>query len=154
MERSVTALKPRAIVPAEGTYKSGREIASITLTFEEGVEMEKGAKAFLAGVNSMYAEEGSFSSDGDGAFTVVFDPAPSDNATYRLTIHGDTFTDSRGNTNDRIELLYIIDEQSGITEVELSEDTPAVYNLQGVRVSSASLPSGIYVIKGKKVVIK
>ncbi|MDE6716627.1 MAG: hypothetical protein K2J70_00405, partial [Muribaculaceae bacterium] len=82
------------------------------------------------------------------------DPAPTDNTTFRLTIPGNTFTDSQGKTNARIELLYTIDEQSGITGVELSEGSPAIFNLQGLKVSSGSLPAGIYVIKGKKVIVK
>ena len=46
-------------------------------------------------------------------------------------------------------------EESGVNEIESSASADAaIYNLQGIRVSGdlRTLPAGIYVVNGKKVV--
>lgn len=51
---------------------------------------------------------------------------------------------------------YVVPEETGITVVA-KEETPAsdiVYDLQGRRVTATSLPKGIYIIGGRKVVVQ
>lgn len=43
---------------------------------------------------------------------------------------------------------------SKVTTIESSEELGAAYNLQGVKVDTEKLPKGIYIVNGKKVVVK
>lgn len=59
---------------------------------------------------------------------------------------------------DNFSLTYLKDNSTGIREaVSEKQPTSAVYDLSGRRVASATttgLPKGVYVVKGKKVIVK
>ena len=63
-----------------------------------------------------------------------------------------------GNLNFLVDLdamtLTISDDSNAIDSLEASPATKRVYNLQGVRVNPDKLDKGIYIINGKKVMVK
>ncbi|MCF0218943.1 MAG: hypothetical protein HUK14_04100 [Muribaculaceae bacterium] len=51
--------------------------------------------------------------------------------------------------------LSIDIKTAGIADITTDDDAPAaIYNLQGIRVNGADLPSGFYIVNGRKVFIK
>lgn len=65
------------------------------------------------------------------------------NLTFTVTMQGNT-----------PKTLTISSDNSGIDSVITSEEAKSVFNLQGVRVDSNKLNKGIYIINGKKVMVK
>ena len=152
-------LEPISVDPKEGTYSAGKEIATITLKFAEGVEAVAGASATLAGVDNSYAETAEFKAV-DGGFTVTFASTPTEKGNYVLTVTPGMFGDEgfvkngTGKANAPININYTIGNTVGVSAAAADKES-AIYNLQGVRVNSAigHLPAGIYVIDGKKTLI-
>jgi hypothetical protein len=70
-----------------------------------------------------------------------------------------TLTDASGNVvkSDEVMAMFILEKAAGVNsiKVELVKDN-AIYNLNGVKmnVEASQLPAGIYVVNGRKVVIK
>lgn len=153
-------LDPVSVNPIEGTYGEGKEIATVTLTFEDGVSAVKGASATLAGVTSSYAETAEFTTT-EAGFTVTFATAPSENGKYVLTVVPGMFgdegfiADGKGKANAPINIEYTVDNTVGVTSIVGDKDA-VIYTIQGLRTktSAENLPAGVYVIDGKKVVIK
>ncbi|MDE5850503.1 MAG: hypothetical protein K2H38_10200 [Muribaculaceae bacterium] len=153
------SLEPVKIDPEEGTYRTGQEIATITLTFAEGVSAVKGASATLAGVDNSYAETAEFKAV-DGGFAVTFGSTPSQSGNYMLTVSQGMFGDEdfvktgTGKASAPISIKYTIDHSSGVCAIEADKEG-VIYNLQGVPVNATvdHLPAGVYVIDGKKVMI-
>lgn len=57
--------------------------------------------------------------------------------------------------NDNLEINVTVNsETSGIALPETSDKEDVIYNMQGVRVTNNNLPAGIYIINGKKTVIR
>ncbi len=57
--------------------------------------------------------------------------------------------------NDIAEVSsYVFDDQTGIKTVEMSTNKEGIYTLSGVRMQSDNLPAGLYIVNGKKMVIK
>lgn len=57
---------------------------------------------------------------------------------------------------EQLEAFYSQVEATAISEVKVDADdvNSAVYNLNGVKMNTESLPKGIYIKNGKKVVVK
>lgn len=49
---------------------------------------------------------------------------------------------------------YVFDEQTGISDMKMTTNKEGVYTLSGVRVQNDNLPAGLYIVNGKKMVIK
>ena len=158
-DKDIYSIEPVTINPEEGTYRSGGEIATITLTFAEGVKAVKGASATLAGVDTSYAETAEFKAV-NGGFTVSFSSTPSENGNYVFTVAPGMFGDEdfvkngTGKASAPINIIYTIGHTVGVSAVAADKEE-AIYNLQGVRVNTTvdNLPAGIYVIDGKKIMI-
>ncbi len=57
--------------------------------------------------------------------------------------------------NDIAEVSsYVFDDQTGIKTVEMSTNKEGIYTLSGVRMQSDNLPAGLYIVNGKKMIIK
>lgn len=60
-----------------------------------------------------------------------------------------------GNSVTLYQVLNYLDETAGITSLEaVKEGNNEIYNLKGVKVSSNDLTPGLYIINGKKVLVK
>ena len=86
------------------------------------------------------------------------------NGTYILEIPTGCFIDRNGNNIEGITLKYTVKNDSGLpTDIEdiIEENNWTVYNITGVKVLETenaevlnTLPKGIYIINGKKVIVK
>lgn len=153
LERESYTLEPESVTPEAGTYKTCGEISKVTLKFADAVEMKAGATAMLAGVDVNYREEAEFAADGDG-FTVVFDPAPVEEGHYVLTVANGLF--SAGNEkNAPVSIEYAVSFDTAVEGVH-ADEAESIYNLFGMPVGGSlkELPAGLYVINGKKVLVK
>ncbi|MBR6036695.1 MAG: leucine-rich repeat domain-containing protein [Bacteroidaceae bacterium] len=69
--------------------------------------------------------------------------------TYKATDPWNTFK----------EIVALTDEETAITDIEFgqsrkSHETNVIYDLQGHRISNKKLPKGVYIVNGKKVLVK
>ena len=59
---------------------------------------------------------------------------------------------------DNFSLIYVMDNSTGISTIGKGQSTNAIYNLSGQMVngkwSKGKLPKGVYIVNGKKVIIK
>ncbi len=160
-DRASYSIVPTSIDPAEGTYVNGKMISEITLSFADGVEMVAGASATLAGVDNSYRQTASFTANPDGGYKVTF-PVATDNGKYLFTVAAGQFGDSGfvsngiGKGSAPISISYTVNSSSGVVEISGVEADSDIYNLQGIRMNSGAdnLPAGLYIINGKKIVIK
>ncbi|MBD5355868.1 MAG: hypothetical protein HDR88_02540 [Bacteroides sp.] len=138
------------------------DLKSFTLTFEEGISMIPYAFATLDCIEAKYAKYAEFKDNGDSTFTVEFDEAPSANGNYVFNVEQGMF----GNAE------FVADEVSGVANAEISKVIEfiytgvntvisdnvkeGVYNLFGVKVADTTdnLPAGIYIVGGKKIIVK
>lgn len=145
-------LMPSEVTPAEGTYVTGSEFATITVKFSEsGVVLSEAEMLYanLASTGSDYNESAPFTANPDGSFSATF-VAPTSDGTYRFTALAGAFClDSRRNPEFQRE--FILDKNASAAEIEIDNtDGLQIYNLQGMPVKG-KLPAGIYIINGKKV---
>lgn len=150
-----TAEKDYTMIPAPGSTVP--EVAEITLSFPAGTE--------LAWKPAEYATLSNGAIDYDVRATIE---STEDFVVARFTflapvkINGDwTFTVPAGAlTVDGKDLpvseTLTIDTASGIAGIDASPAPRAIYNLHGQRLNlnPASLPSGLYIIDGRKVLVK
>lgn len=161
-DREQYSIQPLSIDPEEGSYVSGASLATVTLIYPEGVTPVKGAAATLAGINTSYRSTAEFKANGKGGYAVAFSPAPSENGKYLLTVGAGLFgdagfiADGNGKGSAPLNLTYVIDEKSAVEAISASEAPATVFNMQGMRLSTSpsSLPAGLYIINGKKVIVK
>ena len=159
VDHDTYSIEPLTINPEEGTYRTGDEISTITLTFPEGVKAVKGASATLAGIDNSYAESAEFRAVG-GSYVVSFGSTPSEKGNYLLTVSPGMFADEdflkdgSGKASAPIAIKYTIGNTVGVSAITTDKET-TIYNLQGVRVNTTVdlLPAGVYVIDGKKILI-
>ncbi|MDO4320015.1 MAG: hypothetical protein Q4C34_05510 [Bacteroidales bacterium] len=89
------------------------------------------------------------------AFEIMFDPAPTADGPYKLTIGWTAFTlDGSHNLSSNVEQEFVLDKTSGIGSVSVDPNAPeGIYNLQGIRLDTewSDLPAGLYIRDGKKV---
>ena len=81
--------------------------------------------------------------------------------TYLFTIPDGymTATDANGNTakSDEFQAVIYFDKSTGVNTISVEKvEKDAIYNLNGVKVNQDvnNLPAGLYIVNGKKVVIK
>lgn len=61
---------------------------------------------------------------------------------------------AKGEVNDKMQIVYSVTATSGIESIGVDAESADIYNLNGVKVNKNNLRPGIYVIGGKKVVVK
>lgn len=153
-DRNVYTLEPSAVTPAEGTYASGSEFSTVTVEFTAaGVKATEASQATLAGVNSSFASNVMLTDNGDGTFTARFS-TPSENGTYRLSIPAGAFAAPDGQKSAAIERTYRLDRSTAIDTIEAASAPREAYTLQGVRVTGPLTPGSIYIINGRKTLVK
>ena len=95
----------------------------------------------------------------DYSFNIIFDKGSSDDQTVDIgPISEDTYFEiSATKTSGKFTVTNVTQEI--ITGIETIRSTPsykdnAIYDLQGRKVSKEQLKKGLYIINGKKVVIR
>lgn len=93
------------------------------------------------------------------AYTLTLTTAPTQSGTYRLVIPAGavTVTDTAGVSGHNKEFTadYSV-ETTGINEITMDSANTVIYNLNGVRLfkEASQLPKGIYIINGKKTIVR
>lgn len=62
--------------------------------------------------------------------------------------------DNMVNNGAVIDIMIAEDGMTGISAIEAAGENVEIYNLQGVRVNNNNLPAGIYIINGKKHIVR
>lgn len=154
-DREIYTIKPVSVTPEAGTYKEASDIATFTVTYEDGVTPVEDANATLVGMGTVvYGETASFTKTEDGSYTVTFDPAPVEDGEYVFIVRSGMFTDGTL-FSAQIEQNYTISYNSGVATV-ISSGEQKIYDLNGnvMECGVEALPAGIYVIDGRKVIVK
>lgn len=155
-DRLKYTLEPVEITPAEGTYGKGSDFAAITFKFDTpDVSLSDATVIYatLAGKDVDFRSEGTFVSNGDGTFTVTFTASTAD-GTYLFSVLAGAFSAPGGLLSPAISREYKLEGKSAITEIEADDAAKTVYNLQGMPVNGTLRPGNIYIINGKKVLVK
>ena len=162
-DRVVYNLVP-TVTPIPGTYKNAADFATVTLSFpEEGVKALENASATLVNADADYNQTANFIQNEDGTFSATF-PTPSVNGVYTLSVEQGIFGDNdfvssnglSGRGNAALTEEYTLDDMNGVELIESDAAANGVYSITGVRMgnSTENLPAGIYIVNGKKLVIK
>ena len=162
-DRVVYNLVP-TVTPIPGTYKNAADFATVTLSFpEEGVKALENASATLVNADADYNQTANFIQNEDGTFSATF-PTPAVNGVYTLSVEQGIFGDNdfvssnglSGRGNAALTEEYTLDDMNGVELIESDAAANGVYSITGVRMgnSTENLPAGIYIVNGKKLVIK
>lgn len=147
--------------PANGsTVKS---LSSILLTFPDEAEV---APSYLPDLKMTISKDGGEATElpdaelGEAWNSVVINlPSPiTESGIYTITIPKDYLMDSSYRPMNGFTLVYGIGTTTGIANPTLlpTEALKSIYTLSGIRVNKPihELPAGIYIVGGKKVIIK
>lgn len=154
-DHDIYTIQPVSVTPEAGTYTDASDIATFTVKYEDGVTPVEDASATLAGMGTVvYGETVAFTQTADGSYTVTFDPAPVEDGEYVFIVKSGMFTDGTL-FSAQIEQNYIISYTDGVATV-ISTDEQKIYDLNGnvMDCGVEALPAGIYVINGRKVIVK
>lgn len=169
---------PASVNPADGSTL--QEISSVEMKFSEMTlyPMEKGSpvatlwKVDENGDETQVAESGNAIEDdwlNPTSYVFTFATPVKEEGTYRLKVARASFCDetydmemgTAGRANDELVYTYIISTGLGIDAVGENAAHAAVYSVDGrivMKNAAASdiktLPAGIYIVDGKKVVVK
>lgn len=155
-------VKPEVAYTLEPEIAKSEDHKTFTLTFPGGTTMKENVKANLVSEDGEYNEEATIVPNEDGTFTASFEKALSKVGKYTFKIPQGAFGDTdymadntTGNASKEINKEYNIDVLTGIADI-LSDKDVRVFNLNGVKIADSieSLKPGIYIINGKKIMIK
>lgn len=154
-DREFYTIEPIEVTPSETTVDSGEKLREFTITFDTDVTVTEGAYATLASNDVDYNQSANIvPTDDSRKFTVTFTTVPVEKGVYVFNILQGAFAGADGNLSANIVREYTIDGSDAIDTVSTENGETAVYNLHGVRVDAENLPAGIYIVNGKKVVVK
>lgn len=71
---------------------------------------------------------------------------------FEITFNSSEATGSQCLANYSVPVVY--DETVGVGSIELENGARVIYNLNGIRVDEDNLPAGLYIVNGRKVVVK
>jgi hypothetical protein len=83
--------------------------------------------------------------------------APAESQSFIVKANGQSVTATEGVFDLTINadtVVKIEKDDSAVIEIESDEASQEIYNLQGIRVNRSNLPNGIYIINGKKAIIR
>lgn len=154
-ERVFYTIEATEITPAETTVENGNMLTEFTVKFDTDVTLAPEAHATLAGKTADFNESAVIASTGDNrTFTVKFETVPTEDGVYVFNIAQGAFVGTEGNMSVEINKEYTLTSSNGVDMIETVDGETVVYNLQGVRVNAENLPAGIYIVNGKKQVIR
>lgn len=128
----------------------GERPASYSLTFD--VEAELTPEVTVDKITTLDSLEGMTVLQGTSVSI-----APAKGQSYTVKANGQSVTAEEGVFNLTINAdtaVKIEKDDSAVIEIESDEASKEVYNLQGMRVNQTNLPAGIYIINGKKAIIR
>lgn len=146
----------------EVTYSD--DFSTFTIKFnEEGIQMSKYSPfATFDCVETRYSGWSKITDNGDSTFSVVFE-TPTEAGNYTFHIDRGMFGDAEfiesdeemGVANASYDIVIEI-KTVGIDTISDENAPEGVFNLMGVKVADTTenLPAGIYIVNGKKVVVK
>ena len=165
---SAAAATITAVEPADGSKVE--TLSYILFTFSNiatTVDTSKEAKLYKEGSDEAIPfsftnlkEDGSYTEQNQGG--LLLDTPVTGNGTYILEIANGYFVDRNSKEIDGITLKYIVGDDTAIEDIIADgENKWTVYNTNGIKVMEtedagkmSTLPSGIYIINGRKVIIK
>lgn len=132
-------------------------ISEITLDWEDDVTLVEGVEFLVEG--NLGSEQGKslvYEIEGGNLVIFVAELLPEEyEGILEVNVPAGLVKNSEGDVNRRQFLTYYLSISSGITQIELIDsDSKEIYNLQGVKMTDKNLKPGIYIINGKKVIIK
>ncbi len=155
-----------SVTPAAGDGIVPDTLNEFTVTFEGATNIEFNSEAsqgYVVRVN----EDGSTAEElattatkiSEVAYKVTLTTTPTESGIYRLVIPAGavTVTDTAGvsGPNKEFTVDYNV-EVSGINEITAEEAKTGIYNINGVRIfkDASQLQKGIYIINGKKTIVR
>ncbi len=146
--------------PENGSTVS--ELSTINLTFTDYEADDWGAPAMSYDgeiiVKKDGVEIGTASCEGSWDYfnqqTITLDVAQTEEGIYTIEIPEGYFLSGDGDALPAITLEFGIGKTTGIHNATTANGQKVVYNLQGVRVNGNKLPAGVYIINGKKQIVK
>ena len=152
-------LEPLEITP---TGNEVNDLSVVTVKFPEGTKMKEGTKATLSSTVVRYEVTVDVEEIGDGEFRCTFDPAPTEAQTYTLIIERGAFGDEIYMADNAYGLASasvgkaweFVPKDDAVNEIAIDDYETVIYNLTGSHVNANNLPAGIYIINGRKTVIR
>ena len=164
----LNTLVPVKVEPADGSTVA--ELSTIIITVDEayGMGLLDATKEIVltdAGGRTVTTATIDYDWNDWNAAIITLNETVAENGTYKLTLPEGLFTANNveGVCNPELTYTFTVDTSLGIGGVTAgSSDAPVkVYNLNGVLVSSGKaadvlgkLPAGVYIVNGRKVVIR
>ncbi len=137
------------------------ELSTITLTFTDYAADDWSAPAMSYEGTIVVKKDGVEigTADCEGSWdymnqsTITLSEAQTEEGIYTIEIPEGYFLSGDGNALPAITLEYGIGKTTGINNATIANGQKVAYNLQGVRVNG-KLPAGVYIINGKKQIVK
>lgn len=165
-DRDIFTIEAESVTPVSGTYQKAEDLATVTVTFPNGdTKLVNGAYATLGGLDSDYLQQATFTATATpGVYTATFTTLPTSNGKYRLSVAAgsfgnEAFISSNGTSgagSKAIQEDYDLSLNNGIAGIAADAAEYGVYSVTGVYMGTEveNLPAGIYVINGKKIIVK
>ena len=165
-DRDIFTIEAESVTPVSGTYQKAEDLATVTVTFPNGdTKLVNGAYATLGGLDSDYLQQATFTATATpGVYTATFPTLPTSNGKYRLSVAAgsfgnEAFISSNGTSgagSKAIQEDYDLSLNNGIAGIAADAAEYGVYSVTGVYMGTEveNLPAGIYVINGKKIIVK
>lgn len=137
------------------------ELSTITLTLTDYAEDDWDAPAPNGDgdvvIKKDGVEIGTTMLEGDwdkfNTYTITLPETQTEEGIYTIEIPEGLLLSSSGDPLPGITLEYGIGKATGINNATIANGKKAIYNLNGVRVSG-KLPAGVYIVNGKKQIVK
>lgn len=135
-------------------------LSTISLTFDdyEEVGIGNGKLSYTKdGGDAVSMNDAELDFDVYNKALIRFTTTLTEKGTYVINVPEGYFTDANGDALPAFKLTYGIGMNTGIASINGEDSAPhAVYTLSGVRTTTPpdQLPAGVYVVNGKKVLVK
>lgn len=156
-EPTVFDLQPTSVTPSDGSdVVLADGLDHFVFVFAEDVTAINNARATLRCSEANYYDTSYFQPDATaGTYTLTYLTKPSKEGTYTLTVPEGFFIDAaEAHANPELTYTYQL-KTTGLQSVFGDATETGIYTIDGVKVSDTAekLPAGIYVVKGKKVIV-
>lgn len=141
-------------------YSVIRELQEVTVEWPEPVSLVEGMDAYAQVELDSFTPQPVDVAIAEGALLIDLTQVVLKDGrftgTATITVPAGIVKNATGDVNDTLTIIYTFAiSQAGVEEIIDGYDSaPAIYNLKGVKVDSKDLTPGIYIINGRKVVMK